>query len=102
MTITATDDIVAGNAATVVGIETVNFTIQAFVTTAGVNTTFDVDSSGVTADNINLDLDQNGTSIVDATITGVATGTTVTASDDFTGAVIVSGDDNASVVVTTA
>jgi len=95
LNITATDDITT--TPTVVGIENVNYTIQAFATTTG--TTFAIANAGVAASTINIDLDQVGSSIVSTTITGVATGSTVNASDDFTGTVTVTGDDNAAVTV---
>ena len=95
LNITATDDITT--TPTVVGIENVNYTIQAFATTTG--TTFAITNAGVAASTINIDLDQVGSSIVSTTITGVATGSTVNASDDFTGTVTVTGDDNAAVTV---
>ena len=100
--ITATDDLVAGDAATIVGVENVNYTIQAFATAAGTGTVFDVDASGVAPSTISLDVDQVGTSIVSASVTGIATGSTLIANADFTGTVTASGDDNASITVNTA
>ena len=100
--ITATDDLVAGNAATIVGVENVNYVIQAFATAAGTATVFNVDASGVAATNMSLDVDQAGSSIVSATVTGLATGTTLTANADFTGTVTATGDDNAVLTVNTA
>jgi hypothetical protein len=97
LNVTASDDLVAGNAATVVGFENVNYTVQAFVTTTG--TTFAIDNSGVASADITIDVDQVGSSVVSTSITGVATDSTVTASSDFTTTVTVDGDDNAAVTV---
>ena len=49
---------------------------------------------------ITIDVDFPGSSINAATITNVATGSTVTSSADFTGTTTVTGDDNAAVTVT--
>ena len=100
LNVTASDDLVAGNAATVVGFENVNYTVQAFVTTTG--TTFAIDNSGVASAAITIDVDQVGSSVVSTSITGVATDSTVTASSDFTTTVTVDGDDNAAVTVNAA
>lgn len=100
LNVTTSSDIGAANAATVVGIESVNFTMQSF--TGGGDNEFDIDASGIAASTITIDLDQTGTSVVSTSITGVATGSSVIATGDFTTAVAVSGDDNAAITVNAA
>jgi len=97
LTVTATNDIAA--TPTVINVETVNYNLNAFSTTTG--TTFVVATDNVSTGNINLDVTQVGSSVVSATVTGLATGTVVTASNDFTTAVTVSGKtDNEALTVT--
>jgi len=99
LTVTATADISA--AATVAGIETVNFHLDAFTAAGGVASSFEVAATNVTATVINIDNVKVGSTIATSTVSGLATTSTVNFSDDFTTATV-DGDDDAALTMTTA
>ncbi|MDD4505233.1 MAG: DUF4214 domain-containing protein [Sulfurospirillaceae bacterium] len=96
LTVTTTDDVVG--TPTVIGVENVNFTLAGF-TTAGTAGTFEIDANNVTATNFTIDLNQVGSSINDAEITNVVTGSTVNFSTDFSDINHVLTDADANVTV---
>lgn len=97
LTVTATGDITA--TPTIVGIENVNFNLDAFLAT---NTTFDVAATNIAgAKTITLDVTKVGTSVVSGQITGLKSGITVVGSDNLTTALTATGgSDNESLTVT--
>jgi len=99
LTVTATADISA--TATVAGIETVNFNLDAFTAAGGNAAIFEVAGDNITASTFNVDNVKEGSGIVSATLTALTTGSTVNFSDDFT-TVNVEADDNAELVLTSA
>jgi Ca2+-binding RTX toxin-like protein len=100
LNVTVTDDVTA--VPITVGVETANFILQAF-STAGTADTFEVAATNLGVSTLTVDLDRAGSSISKAAVTGVKSGVTVTASDDFTGTVsVATGVDDASVTVNAA
>lgn len=99
LNVTTDDDITL--TPTVVGVETVNFTLQAF-STAGTAPTFEVAANNISGATINVDLDKAGSSVASATVTGAKSGIKVVASDDFTTAVTVSGGSDNEALTATA
>ena len=99
MNVTTTGDF--GNAATVVGIETVNFILES-VTALGTtaDAIFEAAATNMAAGTFTMDVNKVGSPITSGTMTGLATGSTVTFSDDFSTAATVTGDDNAALTVT--
>lgn len=79
--ITATDDISLTPA--VVGIENINFNLNAFTTSGDNANRFDVATSGIASGIIRLDVTQVGSSINDALVSGVIDGVTIATSNDF-------------------
>ena len=98
MNVTTTGDF--GNAATVVGVETVNFILES-VTALGTtgDAIFEVAATNMAAGTFTMDVNKVGSPIAQGTMTDVVTGSTVTFSDDFSTAATVTGDDNAAVTV---
>ena len=99
LTMTATGDVTT--TPQVVNVENVNFVLESFTATGQT-----ADAILVAADNIqnstaiSVDLNKTGSAIASATVTGLEDGSTVNFSDDFTTAVIVTGDDNAGLTAT--
>jgi hypothetical protein len=98
LTITATDDITA--TPVVSGIENVVVNFNAFTTAAGTTTTGNFAADDIAASSFTVDVTKLGSSIVNGAVTGLATGSSVTFSSDFTTAVTATGDDNASISLT--
>jgi Ca2+-binding RTX toxin-like protein len=90
LNVSLTDDIDL-TAATIVGIEEVNFNLDAFTTTTG--TTLSVDLNGVASSNVAFDVVKAGSRVTDLNLDEVRSGT-VTLSNEFATATI-TGNNNA-------
>ncbi|WP_133176130.1 calcium-binding protein [Limnohabitans sp. Rim28] len=95
MNITLTDDIDLTDA-TIVGIETVNFNVDAF-STAAAATTLEVDLGGVSATNVAFDVVQSGSRVVAIDLDEVRSGTLTLSNELLTATV--TGNNNADIVI---
>jgi Ca2+-binding RTX toxin-like protein len=91
-------------APTVVGIETINFILQSVTAlgTGAADAVFKAGASNMAAGTFTMDVDKVGSPITSGEINGLATGSIVTFSDDFSTAATVTGDDNAALTVTSS
>jgi Ca2+-binding RTX toxin-like protein len=96
MNITATNDIDLTDS-TIVGIESVNFNVDAFETAAATGTTFDADLGGVSASNISIDVVKAGSRISAVDLDEVRSGTITLSSEILTATI--TGNNNANIVV---
>ena len=94
MNVTLTDDIDLTDA-TIVGIEAVNFNLDAFTTTTG--TTLAVDLGGVSATNVAFDVVKAGSRVAAIDLDEVRTGTVTLSSEILTATV--TGNNNANIVI---
>ena len=100
LTMTATGDVTT--TPQVVNVENVNFVLESFTATGQTaDAIFEAASENIqNSTAISVDLNKTGSAIASATVTGLEDGSTVNFSDDFTTAVIVTGDDNAGLTAT--
>jgi hypothetical protein len=94
LTITTTGDVAA--VPTIAGIETVNFNLNA-ITTAGVATSFQVDTNGITAGaTVNIAVTKASSTVTGATATNIGTGVTIASDLTMTSMV---GEANADITL---